>query len=176
MPPSRILVIANRTAAGPPLLQAVEERSHESEAIFHLVVPAEPEGLHRVVDPEVAGREAAGARLRHALPLLSEAAAQEVTGQVGDADPLAAACDALYQGGFDEIIISTLPWRVSRWLRVDLPSKLRALGVPVRHVEGSPARTAGQQLAFSVRCLPTGLTDRGVATPRPRDAGPAAAP
>ena len=176
MPPSRVLVVANRTAADRPLLLAVEERAREGEAVFHLLIPAEPEGLHRVVDPEVAGRETAGARLRHSLPLLSEAAAQEVSGHVGDADPLAAVCDALYQDGFDEIIISTLPWRVSRWLQVDLPSKLRALGVPVRHVEGSPARTAGQQLAFSVRCLPTGLTDRGVATPRPRDAGPAAAP
>lgn len=175
MSPSRILVVANRTAADAPLLKAVAERSRDGEAVFHLVVPAEPEGLHRVVDPEVAGREVAGARLRQALPLLSEAAAQEVTGQLGDADPLAAVCDALYQGGFDEIIISTLPWRVSRWLRVDLPSKIRALGVPVRHVEGSGARTAGQQLAFRVRCLPTGLTDRGAATPRPHDAGPAGA-
>lgn len=144
MSPSRILVVANRTSADPPLLRAVRERSRDGDAVFHLVVPAEPEGLHRVVDPEVAGREAARARLHHALPLLSEAAAQEVTGQVGDADPLAAVCDALYQGGFDEIIISTLPWRVSRWLRVDLPSKLRALGVPVCHVEGSGALTRGR--------------------------------
>ncbi len=113
------------------------------------MVPAEPEGLHRVVDPEVAGREAARARLRHALPLLSEAAAQEVTGQVGDADPLAAVCDALYRDGFDEIIISTLPWRVSRWLRVDLPSKIRALGVPVHHVEGSPAVTRARPEAVA---------------------------
>jgi hypothetical protein len=141
MSPPRVLVVANRTAADLPLLRAVEERAREGEAVFHLLIPAEPEGLHRVVDPEVAGREAAGARLSHALPLLSEAAAQEVTGQVGDADPLAAVCDALHQGGFDEIIISTLPWRVSRWLRVDLPSKLRALGVPVRHIESSEAMT-----------------------------------
>jgi hypothetical protein len=137
MPAIRVLVVANRTAAGTPLLEAVKTRSRAGEALFHLVVPAEPEGLHRVVDPEVAGREAAQARLRHALPLLSAAAAQEVAGHVGDADPLAAVSDALYEHGFDEIIISTLPWRLSRWLRVDLPSKLEGLGVPVHHVEGA---------------------------------------
>jgi hypothetical protein len=144
MPASRVLIVANRTAAGSRLLEAVAARSRDGEAVFHLVVPAEPEGLHRVVDPEVAGREAAEARLGHALPLLSRAAAQEVTGHVGDADPLGAVSDALHQYGFDEIIISTLPWRVSRWLRVDLPSKIRGLGVPVHHVEGAvvaaPAR------------------------------------
>lgn len=139
MTPTRVLVVANRTAADTPLLQAVAARSRDGEAVFHLVVPAQPAGLHRVVDPEVAGREAAGARLRHALPLLSRAALQEVTGHVGDADPLAAVSDALYQRGVDEIIISTLPWRLSRWLRVDLPSKLRDLGVPVHHVEGAAA-------------------------------------
>jgi hypothetical protein len=46
--------------------------------------------------------------------------------------------DALNLRGFDEIVISTLPWRVSRWLRVDLLSKLRALGVPVHHVTSTP--------------------------------------
>jgi hypothetical protein len=145
MPPSRVLVVANRTAAATPLLKAVAARARDGEAVFHLVVPAEPAGLHRVVDPEVAGREAAQARLLHALPLLSRAAAHDVTGHVGDADPLAAVSDALHQRGFDEIMISTLPWRLSRWLRVDLPSKIRDLGVPVHHVEGSavtaPART-----------------------------------
>ena len=137
MPASRVLVVANRTAAGLPLLEAVRARARDGEVVFHLLVPAEPGGLHRVVDPEVAGREAAQARLSHALPLLSRAADREVTGHVGDADPLAAVSDALHQRGFDEIIISTLPWRLSRWLRVDLPSKLRGLGVPVEHVEGS---------------------------------------
>ena len=151
MSPSRILVVANRTAADLPLLRAVEERAREGEAVFQLLIPAEPQGLHRVVDPEVAGREAAQARLSHALPLLSEAAAQEVTGHVGDADPLAAVCDALNQDGFDEIIVSTLPWRVSRWLRVDLPSKIRALGVPVRHVESSAGMTRARPEAVALR-------------------------
>jgi hypothetical protein len=137
MTPSRVLLVANRTATDAPLVQAVRRRAREGQVVFHLLVPATPQGLHRVVDPEVAGRKAAGARLRRALPLLSEAAGHDVTGHVGDANPLAAVSDALSLQGFDEIVISTLPWRLSRWLRIDLPSKIRGLGVPVHHVTSS---------------------------------------
>ncbi len=133
--PARVLVVANRTAATPALLSAVAERADHGEARFHLVVPASPRGMHRVVDPEVAGREEAAARLEDALPRLEEAAGSEVTGEVGTADPLAAIMDALYDHGFDEILVSTLPRRFSRWLRVDLPSKVCGLGLPVTHVE-----------------------------------------
>lgn len=106
----------------------------------HLVVPAVPHGLHRLVDPEVAGREVAHERLAAALVRLREAAGSEVTGEVGDADPMAAIQDALgHAGGFDEIIISTLPRRLSRWLHVDLPSKASGLGLPVTHVEARDA-------------------------------------
>ena len=70
-----------------------------------------------------------------ALPLLSEAAGAPVEGMLGVAEPLAAVQDALNLHGFDEIIVSTLPRRISRWLRVDLPSKARGLGLPVTHVE-----------------------------------------
>jgi hypothetical protein len=66
---------------------------------------------------------------------------------VGDANPLAAVADALNLRGFDEIIVSTLPWRLSRWLRVDLPSKLRGLGVPVLHVSGSQSEGLEGDLA-----------------------------
>lgn len=136
MPTPRVLLVANRTVANAALLDAVRTRARRGSVDFHLVMPATPQGLHRVVDPEVAGRQAANQRLARALPLLSEVAGKEVTGQVGDANPLAAVADALNLQGFDEIIVSTLPWRLSRWLRVDLPSKLRGLGVPVLHVTG----------------------------------------
>jgi hypothetical protein len=53
-----------------------------------------------------------------------------VTGEVGDADPLAAIQDALARGSFDEIVISTLPRLISRWLRVDLVSKAAAWACP----------------------------------------------
>lgn len=140
MPTPRILLVASRTAADPPLAAAVRERSGRGPTDFHLVVPATPHGLHRVVDPEVAGLEDAERRLREALPVLSRAAGQQVTGHVGDANPLAAVEDALHLRGFDEIILSTLPHRMSRWLRVDLLSKVRALGLPVLHVSDGVAR------------------------------------
>lgn len=137
--PSHVLIVANRTAAGPELLAAVGERALDGPASFHLVVPATPHGLHRVVDPEVAGRAEAQQRLESALPKLSDAADSVVTGHVGDSDPLAAIHDAVFLRGFDEIIVSTLPRRLSRWLRIDLPSKARALGLPLRHVEAREA-------------------------------------
>lgn len=139
MPASRVLLIANRTASDPPLAEAVRARAEQGSVIFHLVVPATAQGLHRLVDPEVAGRDAAREHLRQALPILSEAAGQTVTGQIGDANPLAAAADALNLQGYDAIILSTLPWRLSRWLRIDLPSKVRALGIPVLHVTSTEA-------------------------------------
>lgn len=147
MSPSRILLVANRTASDAALLQAVRSRAQQGSAAFHLVVPATPQGLHRLVDPEVAGRHAAHERLARALPLLSEAAGRNVTGHVGDASPLSAVADALNLRGFDEIIVSTLPWRLSRWLRLDLPSKLRGLGLPVRHVTGSETEQRDRDLA-----------------------------
>ncbi len=140
--PSRVLLVANRTATDQPLIQAVRQRAQRGPASFHLLVPAKPRGLHRLVDPEVAGRDVARRRLELALPGLRDAAGHSVTGQVGDANPLAAIHDALHLHGFDEIIISTLPWRLSRWMRVDLPSKVRALGLPVTHVSSTTPEAA----------------------------------
>ncbi len=143
----RVLLVANRTAANPALIGAVRRRAERGPVVYHLVVPATPQGLHRLVDPEVAGREAAAERLARALPLLSDAAGHTVTGHVGDANPLAAVADALNLHGFDEIIISTLPWRLSRWLRIDLPSKIRAFGIPVAHVTSARSESSDPVLA-----------------------------
>ena len=106
-------------------------------------------GLHRVVDPEVAGRQEASVQLEHALALLQDAAGSEVTGHVGDAEPVAAISDTLHEREVDEIIISTLPRRLSRWMRIDLPSKVRGLGLPVTHVEArrEPAEAARDEAA-----------------------------
>jgi hypothetical protein len=130
----RVLVVADRTAATPTLLAAVRERAGRGAATFQPVVPATPRGLHRIVDPEVSGRDEAEDNLRLALPLLAEACGDAVEGHVGDADPLAAIHDAHHAQPFAEIIVSTLPSRLSLWMRLDLPSKARALGVPVLHV------------------------------------------
>lgn len=133
---SRVLIVANRTAATERLLEAVRSRAQAGPAEFHLLVPATPRGLHRLVDPEVAGRQEAAAQLEIALGLLREATGTEVTGHVGDADPVCAISDTLHEREVDEIIISTLPRRLSRWMRIDLPSKVSGWGLPVTHVEG----------------------------------------
>ncbi|MEO6859285.1 MAG: hypothetical protein ABI323_11990 [Solirubrobacteraceae bacterium] len=146
MVPSHVLLVANRTATDPPLIEAVRLRAEQSQAVFHLLVPATPTGLHRLVDPEVAGREAADERLQLALPALEDAAGDLVTGHVGDANPLAAIQDALHGRAYDEIILSTLPWRVSRWMRLDLPSKVRALGVRVTHISATGAEQPARAL------------------------------
>ena len=140
----KVLVVANRTACGPRLIAAVKERAAQGDVRFHLVVPAAARGLHKVVDPEDAGRDESRRALEQALPMLSEVAGARVTGEIGDAEPLAAIQDAVHLKGFDEIIISTLPQKVSKWLRLDLVSKARGLGLPVTHVEASeePALSA----------------------------------
>jgi hypothetical protein len=133
--PAHVLVVAHQTAATPGLLEAVRERAQRGPVTFHLVVPQQAHGMHKVVDPQDAGADEAHRVLGTALPKLSEAAGGEVTGSVGDAEPLMAIHDAVNLGEFDEIIISTLPLGISRWLKLDLVSKARGIGLPVTHVE-----------------------------------------
>src|SRR5438874_4590060 len=115
-----VLVVAHQTADTDRLREAVRQRAQSGPAKFHLVVPRMPHGMHKVVDPEETGQDDAQHVLDDALPRLSEAAGTEVTGDLGDAEPLCAIQDAVNLGHYDEIIISTLPKRVSRWLKLDL--------------------------------------------------------
>ncbi|MBA2421183.1 MAG: hypothetical protein H0V57_08670 [Thermoleophilaceae bacterium] len=135
--PARVLIVANRTAATPALIEAVRRRAASGPCTFTLLVPHSWQGLSRLTSAEDSHSDAneSDAVLELALPLLEDAAGGEVEGMTGDADPLAAIQDAVNQRGFDEIILSTLPARVSRWLKVDLPSKLEGLGLQVTHVE-----------------------------------------
>lgn len=132
---ARILVVANRTAATPALLEAVRERANRGPARFHLLVPAAAAGLNQLANPEEHGRTEAEANLKSALPALSAAARSDVGGDLGDHNPVAAVEDAVRGGDYDEIIISTLDTRVSRWMKLDLLSRARSLGLPVTHVE-----------------------------------------
>ena len=136
--PARVLVVAHRTAATPALLETVRMRAAQGPATFTLLVPNLAHGLHRIMDPEDTSQAEALAVLDLALPLLSEAAGHEMEGLIGDPDPLTAIQDAVNLQGVDEIILSTLSHRVSRWLHLDLPSKVRGLGLPLTTV------TAGQ--------------------------------
>jgi hypothetical protein len=119
---SRILIVANRTAATPALLAEVRERSARGPCRFTLLVP------RPFWDPDT---EESAITLELAIPLLDEAAGGHVEGIVGDTDPFAAVRDALERDAFDEVIISTLPTHVSHWLRLDLPARVKRLGLPV---------------------------------------------
>jgi hypothetical protein len=120
--PARILIVAHRTAATPPLIAAVRDRAIEGPSKFTLLVP-DSSG-----DTDT---EDARETLELAIPLLEDAAGGRVDGVIGEADAFAAVQTAHKREPFDEAIISTLPTNVSRWLRVDLPARVRRLGLPV---------------------------------------------
>ena len=131
---SRVLVVAHKTAATQPLLDAVRERAGRGRCAFTLLVPNTSHGLHKVVDPEDQAESEAHTVLNRALPLLEQAVGAPVDGLIGDPDPIAAVHDAINLHGFDEVIVSTLSAKVSRWLRLDLPSKVAGMGLPVTTV------------------------------------------
>ena len=132
--PARVLVVAAKTAATPALIEAVRARAARGPARFTLLVPNPTHGLHTVVDPEDQGTGEAEAIVELAAPLLADAAGAPVDHLIGNERPLDAIQDAVNVQGFDEIILSTLPARVSRWLKLDLPSKVGGLGLPVTTV------------------------------------------
>ena len=129
---ARILVLANKTAESPDLLEALKAKGTEHEYV--LVVPASGGVLEKAADPDAA-REHTEPHLQAALEKW-RAEGLKVEGSIGDSDPIAAVQDANNFGEFDELVISTLPQRASKWLKLDLPSKAeRATGLPVTHVE-----------------------------------------
>ncbi|HET8756059.1 MAG TPA: hypothetical protein VFM58_08620 [Solirubrobacteraceae bacterium] len=140
---TRVLVVANKTAATPQLLACVRERAAKGPCEFTLLVPNTTHGLHKVVDPEDQSHNEAESVIELAVPLLEEAAGAPVDAMIGVPEPLAAIQDAVNLHGFDELIISTLPTRVSKWLHLDLPSKAAGLGLPVTTVTARSRERAG---------------------------------
>ena len=124
-----VLVVAYRTAATPALIEQVRRRATESPCRFTLLVP------RPYWDADT---EESGITLELAIPLLEEAAGGHVEAMVGDPSPMNAIQDAINIHGFDEVIISTLPTTVSKWLKLDLPSKVSGLGLPVTTVTAKP--------------------------------------
>ncbi|MCA1689513.1 MAG: hypothetical protein LC720_03440 [Actinobacteria bacterium] len=122
------------------MIDAVRRRAASGPCAFTLLVPHHAQGLQKLIDDHPENDESE-AVLELALPLLEDAAAEEVKGLTSNADPLTAIQDAINLRGYDEIILSTLPARVSRWLKLDLPSKVRGLGLPVTHVEAQKRPT-----------------------------------
>jgi hypothetical protein len=118
--PHRTLIVANLTASTPFLLQEVERRAAERPTTFELLIPN--------VDP----RRTSDWSLETALKLLSKAAGARVKGQVGASDDAFESVQAvLAEGGYDDVLISTLPKRASEWLRRDLPTRVERLGIRV---------------------------------------------
>jgi hypothetical protein len=127
---SAILIIANETLASPSLADAVAERIAQGPTKFTVVVPATPIG-HLLTWDEEESIAAAQQRLDALLARLRELGAT-ASGEVGNRDPVIAAQDAILAQPVDEVILSTLPVGRSRWLRQDVPSRLRgSLDVPV---------------------------------------------
>ena len=130
MQPTRVLVVANRTAATPLLLDEVRRRAEAGSCRFTLLIP------------DADARSAGDWTLDAALPELERAAGAPVEGLVDGPFPLESVYETLRAGAYDEVIVSTLSRRFSRWLHRDLPGRIRALGFPVtvvapdgRHVD-----------------------------------------
>ncbi|GAA1853467.1 hypothetical protein ACFFOM_20345 [Microlunatus capsulatus] len=144
----RYLVVANQTLGEDELVDLIRRRAAAEPSEFFVVVPATPvlemvPGAAAAVAVGVPAllpcspaeaRALAEERLAAALEQL-RATGAAVEGAVGDANPVRAVEHALTGRGFDEIIVSTLPSRLSRWLRADLPRRLEhRTKLPVTHV------------------------------------------
>jgi hypothetical protein len=129
----RILVVANETVAGKPLIDAVRKRAEGEGAQVHVISPQnQPKHGYVIYDEHV--REAAENRLEMTLALLRDAGV-EADGEVMDPDPYSAVMDALGEQDYDEIVISTHPETRSGWLRQGLVDRVqRATRRPVEHV------------------------------------------
>jgi hypothetical protein len=130
-PVKHVLVVANETVGGRPLIEALEKRASESPHRFTVICPQGGK------EPEAAA--SAHDRLDRTLALLRQAGL-EVMGQVMDPDPFTSVQNALQYHPADEIIVSTFPGRRSRWQRMDLVERVRrASGRPVEHIVVDPA-------------------------------------
>jgi hypothetical protein len=125
---TRVLVVANRTADSEGLAHALSERPDAADATFTLLVPAS-RGPDR---PR--GRETARSQLDAGISRLRDAGL-DVSGAVGDPDPIVAVAEVWKPGQFDEVVVSTLDRQASRWVEYDLPHRIgRLTDCPVQHV------------------------------------------
>ena len=129
----RVLVVANETVAGRPLIDAIRRRAEGQEVRAHVISPQnQPKHGYVIYDEHV--RDAAQNRLEMTLALLRDAGI-EADGEVMDPDPYSAVMDALGEQDYDEIVISTHPETRSGWLRQGLVDRVeRAARRPVEHV------------------------------------------
>jgi hypothetical protein len=144
--PTRVLVVTDRTAATPALLDTIRGRAARGPAEFRILVPnpalAEWNPNHPQRDVKIAEAERV---LATALPLVEEAAGHAVQGVVSIRhDPMDAIEETLSDEPFDEIILATAPHDVERWLHIDLPHRVAHLGLPVTTVTGEHRADIGR--------------------------------
>ena len=137
---SRVLIVANRTASTFRLVEAVRERAEAGPCQFALLIP------------DVTDRKQADWTMETAQRVLRPAARGKIEGLVGGSDPYESVKAAVEAGSFDEVMISTLPRRTSKWLRRDLARRVEGLGLPVTVIV---ARTG--KLTTEEKLLATGL-------------------
>ncbi len=142
---NKVLVVANRTLCDQHLLDEINRRRSEGTVSFHVLVPAAvspwrwavagPDAISwAAVDADLDPFAEAEARLAALLDILAVAGVA-ATGEVCDANPVAAVEKIVRERPFDEVIVSTLPQGISRWLRGDVPDRIRSrTGLPVTHV------------------------------------------
>ena len=134
---SRYLVVANETLGGTALNEEVERRLGAGECAIHVVVPVH-HGRGSWTEGGV--RADAETRLAEAIEHFRSMGCADVDGEVGDASPVRAVGDVLLRGErFDEIIVSTHPLGISRWIRQDVVHRMAVHGVPVTHVSATAA-------------------------------------
>jgi hypothetical protein len=137
---TRYLVVAHQTAESTELIEHLTSRA-DAEAVFVLLVPATPVA-HLLVGDEGESAEVARRRAESAAAALRERGLRVIDARVGNASPLVAVDDELLRHGheYDEIIVSTFPPGMSRWLGIDVISRLQAkVDLPVTHVVASAA-------------------------------------
>jgi hypothetical protein len=137
---ANVLVVANRTAESPELLDALKQRAAQGDVVFSLLVPATPHGVAWAADMHSGGGEAEQ-HMENAVERMRSEGLQVAAGKVGDPDPVAAVQDEVNFTKYDEIVVSTLPGGISKWLKLDLPHRVeRATGLPVTHVTASEVK------------------------------------
>ncbi|MGQ0434419.1 MAG: hypothetical protein ACT452_18695 [Microthrixaceae bacterium] len=120
----RYLIIAHRTLGGPHLLEHVKALREEGPCRFHLLVPVEhPMGAWSDGQVQAAAKRTLqeGLDRFHDERIIAD-------GEIGDANPVYAAGVVIRREGddaFTGIILSTLPPGPSRWLHLDVPSRMR---------------------------------------------------
>src|SRR3954452_20445595 len=137
---AKVLVVANQTAESEELLAALKARGDHGSVEFTVLIPATPHGVSWAADMHAGGNDAG--YHRDALVDRLRSIGLDVTeAKVGDGDALAAIQDEVNFNDYDELIVSTLPRRISKWLHVDLPSKAEAAtGLPVLHITARGAK------------------------------------